>query len=448
MAEVKLTLSPFKGLDLYSYPFYMQDGFSPDCTNVQMEAGILKTAKGFERINGQNGCILFFNHYKSDGGIVRLALRNGNIENLNNGQIYKENYYNENDSISMINYQLNDTYITIICNGRTTPMKFDGSSVTSLGGTPPVAAYAELHNERVFMAGCSNKPDRVYYSASFAPESWSEEIESGYIDLPSWDGGRIHQIKSVFGDLVVFKDHGLYRIYGTYPGEFGVEKISGNVGCVNKDAISVNGDSCYFISNLGLCLYNGMSAKLLDSKQLKAIFDKVDFNRIRQARLYDYSGKLYMFLPMEEDCIIEYDYSSGSVIRRTGFTVKQFFADTDGLYIVDDEGYVCKYNEGESHDGENITAHWKSKEYDLGSKGAIKNVLSLAVLAKGNGPVEVTVNTDREIKKIKALLDKTAKYYNLPIRARGRSFNVEIRNTEGSSFFLDGPCIYIDVEEE
>lgn len=449
MAEATLSLSPFLGLDLYSYPNLMKDGYSPDCFNVEPKAGIMRSCNGYGRIKDIGGCERFFNHYKSDGTMVRLVFREGNIESFEDGTTLKENYFAKGNSLSMVNYQLNDTYITVICNGKDVPVKYDGSGVSNLGGGPPVASLVELHNERLFMAGNPNNPDRVYYSASFNPESWNAEMESGYIDLPSWDGGRIKEIKSLFGDLVVFKDYGLYRIYGTYPGEFGVEKISSNVGCINREAVAFNGEICYFLNHQGLCAYNGMSARLLDNKRLKAIFDMVDFSRIDEARLYNYSGKLYMLLPMaREDWIIEYDYEEGTIVRKKGFGVKQFFSDKEGMYIVDGDGFVCQYDVGADFDGNAIECRWKSRDYDLGAKGEMKNVLSLDMSAKGSGSIKVRVTTDRENFEKEFPLTESYSYYRLPIRARGRMFTVELENVNGSSFELDSPILFMDIEEE
>lgn len=444
-----MSLSPFKGLDWYSYPGLMQDGFSPECANVESEAGILKSCCGYVRINEKTGCRYFFNHYKNDGSIIRLVFSGGNIENLDSGQVLKSAYYQDGDVLSMVNYQMNDTYITVICNGRTQPVKFDGTSVSNLGGNPPTGSFVELHNERLFMAGSAGNPDRVYYSASFEPESWNVEVESGYIDLPSWDGGRIREIRSMFGDLVVFKDFGIYRIYGTYPGEFGVEKISSNVGCVNKECVTFNGTTCYFISNQGLCVYNGMNGKLIEDKRIAAVFDRVDFNRIGEARIFDYGSKLYMYLPMaNEDCVIEYDYSQGMLYRKIGFKVRQFYADKGGLYIVDGDGRVCSYEVGDTYDGQPINAYWKSRSYDLGAKGEFKSVFQLCGLAKGEGMLDINVATENDCFTCQIQLTNDYEYYRMPVRVRGRKFLVEIIGKPGCRFEIDSPYLLIDIEEE
>lgn len=446
MAEVKIDLSPFKGLDWYAYPGMMQDGYSPDCENVEFEAGILRSIKGYNSISYRGGCKYFYNHYKNDGTVIPLVFVSGNIENLKTEQVYKSDYYLDFDTLSMVNYQLNDTYITVICNGRTAPVKFDGTSVTNLGGNPPAAAFVELHNERLFMAGTSSNPDRIYYSASFDPESWSVEIESGYIDLPSWDGGRIRDIKSMFGDLVVFKDFGLYRIYGTYPGEFGVEKINSNVGCINRKTITFNGTTCHFVNSQGLCVYDGMSAGLVNDKRIKALFDRVNFDRIQYVCMFDYGGKLYMFLTMTQDCMIEYDYTTGVIVRKKGIRAHQFYADNDGLYFIDINTRVCMYNLSDTFDGYAINSYWKSRTFDLGSKGEYKNIHSMCFMAKGNGSITLSVHTEMGSYSSTFVLTSDYAYYSVPVRARGRQFTVEISSS--GTFEIDSPSLFIDIEEE
>ncbi|MBQ9625518.1 MAG: hypothetical protein IJR47_05360 [Clostridia bacterium] len=448
MAEVKLELGAFKGLDTYSHPALMPSGYSPNCYNVSFEAGILNSAKGFGRISEKTGIEKAFDHYKKSDESVRLVLRSGNVEDFETGNALQADFYENAADVSFVNYQLNNTYITVILGGGA-PLKYDGETISLLGGNPPNARFVELHNERLFMAGDADNPDRIYYSESFNPESWNVEIESGYIDLPSWDGGRIKEIKSLFGDLVVFKDYGLYRLYGTYPGEFGVEKISSNVGCVDKGTIAVSGEACFFLNEKGLCVYDGMSARPVTEKRLEAVFERVDYNRINEARLYDYYGKLYMFLPsLDGDFVVEYDYGEKVIVKKQGFKVKQFFADKNGLFIADGFGRICKYDAGTSFDNQAMDCFWKSKSFVANGSGEQKCVYAVGFNAKGEGALNICVCADGKRTQKQVELSSEAGFYRVPFKERGRSLSLEISNSTGGSFKLDGLCIYMDIEEE
>lgn len=444
---IKVALSPFLGLDEYTYPHFLKEGMSPYAVNVEVDGGILRSCDGFTAAEGVPSASHALWHYGRGEEKVLLLLSGGNLCR-ETGEVLKEGYFADGDMLSWVNYQLNDQYITILCNGRTAPLKYDGVQVTELGGAPPVCGLVELHSERIFMAGQQENPDRVYYSASFAPEDWQTAEKTGFIDIPTWNGGKIRGIRSLFGDLVVFKDQDIFRIYGTYPGEFGVEKVHSAVGCVAGNTIVSTGEQCFFLSEKGLCVYNGLAAKPFGDKRLEAIFAQVDFSRMTEACCMLFDGKLYLSLPMEEDIVVEYDVQTGTLGKKKGIGVRQFFVRDGKLWFVHRDGRICRYGAGQDFGGHAISSCWRSKTYDLQAKNAVKHLEEVYCRAKGSGEMVFRSVCDGKAREKHLTLSPDFRHYRLPLHGRGRSFFLEMANVNGSQFVVDAPCVFVDVEED
>lgn len=448
MARVEL--SPFLGLDEYTFPTLMQEGYSPKAINVDMEGGILKSTKGFAKDPGRPSCEVLLPYYGGRQGEDHyLCVKQGNLCRMNEDgslTLLQGGYHQSGDAMDWVNYQQNQTNILIICNGRTDPLLYDGSSVSQLSPSAPICGFAELHHERIFLSGEPTNPDRIYYSAGFAPQNWSTAEQSGFIDIPTWNGGRIRGIKSLFGDLVVFKDYDIFRIYGTYPGEFGVDQIHSSVGCASGNTIAATSEACYFISQSGLCVYNGVSAKPIANKRLEAIFHQMDFSRIGECRCHIFGQRLYMFLPIESGRIIEYDLQTGMILKKQGIMVRQFFEEQDRLSFLNQAGETCRYGRGKTFGEAAIAAIWRSKTYDLRDKSMLKAMEAVYMLGCGDGSIKITLNCDGRLYEKISSLSPEMQYYRLPVGGRGRQFYIQIENVEGSSFELDAPALMMDLE--
>ena len=69
-----------------------------------------------------------------------------------------------------------------------------------------------------------------------------------YIQLNDAQGGKIVGIESLFGDIVVFMEHGIYRlsIPSTDPSQWSLSEAEENTGCINKDSITAWESGLFF----------------------------------------------------------------------------------------------------------------------------------------------------------------------------------------------------------
>lgn len=139
-----------------------------------------------------------------------------------------------------------------------TPKTFDGSSIASLGGSPPTGYVGTTYANRVVLANdatASTNPNRVWFSAGNNPSSW--DTTNRYIDV------AIPFITGVAGlkeTLLVFGKNGIDRIRGDIPPpgtNMQVDTLSHAVGLPNTKSLTVYEDVAYFCNRHGVFATDG-----------------------------------------------------------------------------------------------------------------------------------------------------------------------------------------------
>lgn len=142
----------------------------------------------------------------------------------------------------------NDSHVDV-------PVKYDQTTLSSLGGSPPTFAFAVPHKNRLWAAGNAALPSRLYYSASLDIEDWTTGGNAGSIDVDPDDGDRITGIASHKNELIVFKGPNklsIHRITGSTPSDFARTTFVNGVGSINHNAIFRVNDDLVFLSPRGV----------------------------------------------------------------------------------------------------------------------------------------------------------------------------------------------------
>jgi hypothetical protein len=127
----------------------------------------------------------------------------------------------------------------------------------------PVSIAADYHKGRLFAAGLTLNPSRIYFSDPNAPDTW-QVASSLDVGVDYYD--RISAIISVGDLLFIFKNYSVWTLYvqGTSPADWVLRKINNTLGCARSSANSGSAvlsydNEVYFISSQGLVKTNGTS---------------------------------------------------------------------------------------------------------------------------------------------------------------------------------------------
>ncbi len=159
-------------------------------------------------------------------------------------------------------WMVNGTESTAIWTGAAA----DSFLTTGNASSAPTGQYIETFRSRVWIAGNSTYPDRVYYSSTPSKEStpvvtWDTSATTGdWIDISPQDGDNITGLKRSKNTLLVFKRNHLYRIASIDETEPDPKFY---VGTYSNESIVECKDAVYFHHPTGIYVYaDGGIAKI------------------------------------------------------------------------------------------------------------------------------------------------------------------------------------------
>lgn len=171
----------------------------------------------------------------------------------------------------------------------------------------------------------------LWFSAQGNPHAWPLLNFVGFDDI-------ITGIAPEFQGVLVYTLNNTYRITGAENLET-VTKVllPGNQGCVKYNTIAQVSNSPVWLSNDGICLWNGESINVI-SKQI------INTTRLQAVCSVSANDCYYLFL---EDGAIVFDHRHGDVFLRLGFSCNYSWYDApnDALYLQRSDG-IYEYGRG------------------------------------------------------------------------------------------------------
>jgi len=347
------------------------------------------------------------------------------------------------------------TEYLLIANGSARMAKWDGVSASAeLFGSAErlsdiAVNYVELYYARLFSAGDAQNPGRLYYSqppgGTRSIEYWdsveeSENVSGGFV-LIGTDSDPITGIHALSNQLLIFKRDSLYRLLGDRPGNFRIQPVNGTMQQPVHTACVRVSDVLYFLTPGGMYYFDGQSVqKKADADKVNLLLKNADLSSCVAAARGD---KLY-FTYREtagagaNDAILIYDLTRGTYMLRRGFSAYGLYAAAGTLYLLDGNGYICRFEEGETYDGARIDAYWKTPMTDLDSKAVNKRLEELYLRGSGGILSLEAVTESGTVYNERLMPGESERILELSLTGEGRAFQLVFRNVNGSHFTIDG----------
>lgn len=356
-----------------------------------------------------------------------------------------------------LNYQKDMTDLIIVGNGYNDTLKWDGVAATfvPLLGSPPKFRSIALHYERLWATGDTTYPDRVYYSADLDPENWTiSENGAGFIDIPTWNNDVCIGIIVSYDDVVIFKTKNIFKIVGTYPGEYQKVNIYSTNGAIAERSMVIDKNIAFFLSKDGIYTYDGTSTSKI-SFPIDDVVASMNLAYANVATGIFFKNKYIIAIPTGSstvnDTVIEFDTVKQTFIVKKGINVNTFIEYDDKLLfgndnLINGKAFVYQYNVGTSFDGTNIVANWETPDTDWNSPDATKTSTYIYFNGKGNGSIQIDSIFDGTTKGITVPLSTTLTTYRKRLRNKGKRFKFKFSNVNGSQVTISNPKIYMDVD--
>ncbi len=436
---------------------------SPDACNMDTALGNLAVAKGYVRHSDAafptpNDSKRLFVWNRADG--QRMLLATGEKLYLLDEatQTWNVLYTFANGGADAAQYdfqqlKLGSTEYLVIANGLSQMAKWNGTDAAAAFGSAaglsdlPVN-FIELYFNRLFAAGNPAFPCRLYWSKAPGDtrtlEDWSsadesENVSGGHVEVGT-DSDPITGLVALSNQLLIFKRDSLYRLLGDRPANYRICPVNAAMRQPVHTAMARYGDALYFLTDGGMYYYDGQTVhRLQNADKVRAFLNAADLTMTQAAACKD---KLYFAVKEHgsspcNDALLVYDPGQGSYMVRRGFLVRGLYAVAGVLYIIDGNGRVCRFNEGETYDGVRIEAYWKTPLTDLDNKIADKRLQELYLRGTG-GLLSVEAVADGKTVWYDRIMPGSGGILEAPLTGDGRAFSLRFANVNGSHFAIDG----------
>lgn len=281
-------------------------------------------------------------------------------------------------------------------NGIDSTAVWNGSGSWSTSGNAanaPIGKYIENFRTRMWIAGNSTFPDRLYYTdvptAAASPVVvWDTNVATGnWIDISPSDGENITGLKRAKNILLVFKQNHIYQVASVNDTEPD-PKIY--VGTYSQESIVSDQDSIYFHHPTGIYKYQGGGVSLI-SKPVQDWIDGMSVSAYDDVcgwtdddHVYHSIGDVTVDGNSYSNVVLRYTISS-KVWTVYTYPTKPLFASNynDGTTIYhvvgDDDGNVIKMNTGNDDLGTPIPITVVTRPYTFdGLFSTTKSISSIA----------------------------------------------------------------------
>ena len=270
---------------------------------------------------------------------------------------------------------------------------------------PEKSKFATIFGERLIVAGDADNPQVVSYSTRLKPEDFTGS-SAGTIDV----GDKIKQVKPFRNKLIVFCETSIFQISGldSTPTVSGVTK---NIGCVSGNTVQEIGGDLIFLAPDGLRTIAGTAR--IDDIELSSISRKIMPLFRDEVMPFLSSIRFSSMVIREKSQYRLFYFKSGTSNNIQGGVIGTFKISSTGagvyewsqtkgipakvthsgtaedgsevLFHSDESGYVFKHDSGNSFDGSNIVAQYKTPDMDYGDAGIRKTLYYIKTSIRSEG---------------------------------------------------------------
>ena len=322
--------------------------------------------------------------------------------------------------------------------------------------TPKKFGVIERFAERIWGGAIPGDPDMLVYSAPYDPTDWEANPEipedgAGSIQQPTWDGDSFTALKAFGNQLIAFKEHRVWRVYGTDPGQFTFSEQYGG-GAPFFNTIAVDVEKIYMADVNGLSVYDGMSVTPYARELIEPLWRKINRSAMDQMCAALYKNRYYLSVPMGNspvnNAMIVLDMEEGTILYYEDLPVESMLGTPDAIYATSSSlpGTVAEllydsWLQGRASGG---ATKWVSPWMDFGYKRINKGGFDMYIVPEvQDEPVTLTISVQTE-KKTKtkdytinplteAQLAKHKEHRGkrLHFGGNGRRFRIRIETPEG-----------------
>lgn len=272
------------------------------------------------------------------------------------------------------------------------PKKWDGTTFSSLAGTPPSEAkFAAMYASKVFLAGDDANPQKLSFCATNNPDDWTAVNDAGSITTQDGGGDTIQGLSAARKWLCIFYRNFVDILIGNSVFNYSVERLI-NQGLTSQTGHATAGDVVFFASDIAIYMVAGARASdITTGKMHKTYQDIADKSKITMAvkgdllLVVDYgAGRAYACYYK----LLRWAEWTGQAWETMDTSVDQtLYAGTDNSSTTQ----VWKLDTGSLDGSTAITGKWRTPNLSFGWPDCPKVIAAVRALVKpGMGTLTLT----------------------------------------------------------
>lgn len=480
--EGMFNISNFSGgLNEYVVENMLKSSESVKCSNCNIDSGSLKSIKAPSVIKDFGGKIHSFMPFYNNSVDDYILGIDKELRNSNNAKIYDIS----GERLDSLNFEYKGKKIFIGVSSKDTPFmigelgnrklknrrisyndkgEIDGyidaegnkkEKEEDITTYAPKGSFIELHYDRLWIAGEEENPDRVYFSTASVNgadiEDFTVPIEEaeanqhgGFIDVRSYDGGKIIGLKVIFNAVVIFKNKTAYKVFGNSPDNYELVELFSSSGAIADKSICVGNNGAYFLNSDGIYYYDGTNTNLV-SQKIQKVMKRMNMNYASKSVGFFHNNKYYLAIPVddstENNLLIEFNTLAGSFVTHNIGNIGDFIEFKNDLFFSSESAVKSMYG-GNTY----LPLYWETSNYDYGAKNARKNSSYIYFRGRGTGSVKFRVITEKKEKSLEIPLDIDETLYRKKLKNKGRMFKIIIENVDNSNIEIINPQLLTEID--
>ena len=303
---------------------------------------------------------------------------------------------------------------TLGANGVEALWQYDGTTASTLAGSPPICPIIATYQNFVFIAGNSTYPYRLYFSNDGVETTWTG---TDYIDIGDLTS-PIKGLATLFGKLYIFTRKGMYQLSGYDRDTFSIDEVTTSVGCVAHKSIVKVDNNLIFLTDRGIYSFDGINVHYLSGK-IQTYIEGLNYARTPYivAELYKAKNQVWFSVSTGSNgshnnvICMTYDPTASETtgIKKedvafaiyTGMAFNCFGLETsatelDRLFAGSYTGYIFKQDKGNNDNGSGIDFVVKPPPIDMSVPETFKRFRYIKLFTKQTGNYNLNISYKKD----------------------------------------------------
>ena len=300
--------------------------------------------------------------------------------------------------------------VLIVVDSNAKPYKFTGSvfsQITTATSDQNGATHVVDHKNHLFFA----KNTTLSFSAPFDDTDFTAASGAGTIEFDS----EILDIASFRDQLIVFTEKSIHLIAGNSIADFQLQPVTRDLGAIRSDTVQEVGGDLMFLGPDGLRLLSaternndfglGVVSKVIQTEVTQIVQQSQSFSSlvIREKSQYRIFGFNNSFTNDAARGIIgtQFAQQGGQNMawaETRGINARvshsEYTGTAETVLFANDDGYLYKMEAGNSFDGENIVATYKTPYLPISDPTTRKNLYKMKLFVDPQGSFDCDIDVD------------------------------------------------------